>query len=133
MRTRPTRGGHSIRLFSAKKVSVKKVSVKKLTAAAAVLSLIGLIGAGPAAAAWDWSTSEQVLLTGMDVVIVRPLSAVRVGVGAVLMVPASILASPACIVKLFAREDCRPVYEAPYEVLVGEPAEYAFNRKMGEL
>ena len=127
MRTRPTRGGYSIQLPVA---SYVKTAGQGLAAAVAVISLVA---AGPAAAEWDGSTGQRVLTTGMDIAIVRPLAALRAGLGAILLVPASILASPACIAKLFSREDCRPVYEAPYEVLVAEPADYAFNRKMGEL
>lgn len=119
MRTRPTRVGYSIRISS-------------VQAMAAAVAVISLATAQPATAAWDGSTAQTIVSTGMDVTIVRPLSAVRAGIGAILMVPAAILASPACFVNLFKGEDCRPVFEAPYDVLIGEPAEYAFRRKMGE-
>ena len=119
MRTRPTRFGYSIR-FS---------SVQAMAAAVAVLSLTS---AQPVMAAWEGSTAQQVVSRGMDVTIVRPLAAVRAVFGAVLLVPAAILASPACVVNLFTGEDCRPVFEAPYDILLGEPAEYAFRRKLGE-
>lgn len=101
-----------------------------LAGAAVVLSLIG---AGSAAAEWEGSTGQRAVATGMDVAIVRPLAAARVAVGAALLVPASILASPACIVNLFAGDECGPVYQAPFDILVAEPADYAFNRPMGEL
>jgi hypothetical protein len=120
MRTRPTRGDDSIGDF-----------VMHGLAATAVL--LSLIGAGPATAKWDGSTGQRVVTTGMDVVIVRPLAAARVAVGAALMVPASILASPACIANLFSGDDCRPIFQAPYDILVAEPADYAFHRPMGEL
>ena len=120
MRTRPTRVGYSIRISS----------VQAMTAAAALLSFAS---AQPATAAWEGSTAQKIVSTGTDVAIVRPLAAVRAGLGAMLLVPASILASPACLVNLFTGDDCLPVFEAPYEVLVADPVEYAFRREMGEL
>jgi hypothetical protein len=123
MRTRPARSGDSIRLSAR----------RGWMATAAALSLCSLLGAGTAAAAWDGSAAQKAVATGVDLTIVRPLAAVRAGIGSMLLVPASILASPACAVNLVRGESCRPVYEAAYEVLVGEPADYAFNREMGEL
>ena len=123
MRTRPTRHGSSIR-----------ISWVTFLAAAAALAMVG--HARPsAAAAWVWegSTAQKYVSIGVDMTVVRPLAALRAGIGAVLFVPAAILASPACAVNAANDEDCGPVYEAPYEVLIGEPAEYAFRRKMGEL
>ncbi len=126
MRTHPTRFGSSIR-FS---------PVRWMTCALAMLTLVST---RPAMAetdesdASDASTAERILLTGIDIAIVRPLAAFRAGIGSVLLVPAAILASPACLVNLVSGADCRPVYEAPYEVLLAEPAEYAFERKLGEL
>lgn len=119
MRTRPTRVGSSVRISSMKM--------------AAAVALVSLFGVQPASAAWDGSTAERIVSTGVDIVIVRPLAAFRAGIGSLFLVPAAILASPACVVNLVNGESCRPVYEAPYEVLVGEPADYAFGRKMGEL
>lgn len=125
MRTRPTRIGSSIRFSSMRLSSIKAVGM--------ALAIGSLIAAQSATAASDVSTAERIATTGIDVIIVRPLAAVRAGIGSLILVPAAILASPACIVNLVNGESCRPVYEAPYDVLVGEPAEYAFNRKMGEL
>ena len=136
MRTRPTRFGSSIRFSPISPLS----KMKWIACAAAVLALISarhvLAGAGAEsgdAGESTTSTTQQVLLTGLDMAIVRPLAAFRVGIGSILLVPAAILASPACFVNLAHHTDCRPVYEAPYDVLVGEPAEYAFGRKLGEL
>ena len=120
MRTRPTRGDDSIGDFV----------VHGLAGAAVLLSLLG---AGPAAAKWDGSTGQRVVTTGVDVAIVRPLAAARVAVGAALLVPASILASPGCLVNLFSGDDCRPIFQAPFDILVADPADYAFHRPMGEL
>lgn len=106
---------------------------------AGAVAALALISAGPGVAesddadASEASTAEQVALRGLDMVIVRPLAAVRAGIGSILLVPAAILATPACFVNLANNADCRPVYETPYDVLVAEPAEYAFGRPMGEL
>jgi hypothetical protein len=125
MRTRPARFGISNRISAG----------RGWRPAAIVVSLASLFGAQSAAAAWDWdgSAAQKAVSTGLDAMIVRPLSAARAGIGSVLMVPASILASPACAVNLARGDSCRPIYEAAYDVLVAEPAEYAFQRKMGEL
>lgn len=124
MRTRPTRScpsmGSSIR-----------ISWVTLLAMIAALLVVG--DARPSAAAWEGSAGQKIVSTGLDIVVVRPLAALRAGIGAVLLIPAAIFASPACAVNAINGTDCRPVFEAPYEVLVGEPAEYAFQRKMGEL
>ncbi len=108
--------------------------------AAGVLAALVLLVSGPAAAIewpkmpdWEGSSAQNALMTGMDVAFVRPLSAVRAGIGAVLLVPAALFASPGCVANLITGADCRSVYEGPYEVLVGEPAEYAFERELGEL
>lgn len=120
MRTRPTRGDYSI----------GEVVMHGLAGAAVLLSLLA---AGSAAAEWNGSTGQRAVSTGIDAAIVRPLAAARVAVGAALLVPASILASPACIVNLFSGDECGPVFQAPYDILVAEPADYAFHRPMGEL
>ncbi len=126
MRTRPTRFG-----------SPNRWTTTRLTAGA--VAALALISAGPGAAQSDdadesaASRAEEVALKGVDMVIVRPLAAVRAGIGSILLVPAAILATPACFVNLANNTDCRPVYETPYNVLVSEPAEYAFGRPMGEL
>ena len=121
MRTRPTRHDCSIRTSS----------VTLLAAIAALLMVVS--HAQPSRAEWDGSVGQKILLTGVDMSIVRPLSALRVGAGAILFVPAAILASPACAVNAINGTECRSVFEAPYELLVTEPVEYAFKRKLGEL
>ena len=126
MRRHPTRLGSSIR-FS---------PMRWMTCALALLTLVStrpVMAESDESDSSDASTAQRILLTGVDIVIVRPLAAFRAGLGSVLLVPAAILASPACLVNLANGADCRPVYEAPYEVLVAEPADYAFQRKMGEL
>ena len=113
--------------------------MKQFTAGVAALSALAVLStgmAGPARAEdGDDSVSapERALMTGLDIAIIRPLAAIRAGVGAVVLVPAAILASPGCLVNLVNGADCRPIFEAPYEVLVGEPADYAFNRKLGDI
>ncbi|MBK7948995.1 MAG: hypothetical protein IPK00_09670 [Deltaproteobacteria bacterium] len=124
MRTRPTRScpskGSSIR-------------ISRVTFLAAAVALLTVGHAQPSAAEWEGSVGQRIISTGIDIAVLRPLAALRAGIGAVLFVPAAILASPACAVNAINGADCRPVFEAPYEVLVSEPAEYAFQRKMGEL
>lgn len=121
MRTRPTR------LDSCQRIT-------RVLALAALVALASIAQARPSAAwAWDGSMAQRILSTGVDVVLVRPLAAARAGIGAALLVPASILASPACAVNLATGADCRSVFETPYDVLLGEPAEYAFKRELGEL
>ncbi len=123
MRTRPARSGNSNPITAR----------REWRAAAAGLSLAALLGAPSASAGWDGSAAQKTVSTGLDMIIVRPLAAARAGIGSVLLVPASILASPACAVNLVRGDSCRPIFEAPYEVLVAEPADYAFKREMGEL
>ena len=122
MRMRPARSGNSNRITAGLRWG-----------AASALSLAALLGAPAASADWGGSAAQKTVATGLDMVIVRPLSAARAGIGSVLLIPASILASPACAVNLVRGDSCRPIFEAPYEVLVAEPAEYAFKREMGEL
>jgi hypothetical protein len=109
--------------------------IQRAIAPAALVALLMLAVASPSSAAWTWDGSlvQRILSSSVDLTIVRPLAAARAGVGAVLLVPASILASPACAVNLITGADCRPVFEAPYEVLLAEPADYAFKREIGEL
>lgn len=123
MRTRPARSGVSNRISAG----------RRWTSTAAAIALASLCGAQTASAEWDGSPAQKTISTGVDAVIVRPLAAARAGIGSVLLVPASILASPACAVNLIRGDSCRPVFEAAYDVLVAEPAEYAFKREMGEL
>lgn len=124
MPTRPTRPACSNRS------SIRLARIVVLAAAAA-LATMGPIR--PAAAEEQTSVGQKIVSTGIDMAFVRPLAAVRAGIGAVLFVPAALFASPACAVNAVKGEDCRPVFEAPYEILIGEPAEYAFGREMGEL
>jgi hypothetical protein len=87
------------------------------------LALVGMLAsAQPSAAAWEGSTAEDVTAKTLDAVIVRPLATVRVIVGAVFLIPASLLASPS------GKEGI----SAAYDVLVVAPKEYAFDRKLGE-
>lgn len=120
MRTRPTRLDSSL-------------SRSWMAGLAAIAALSVSAHALPASAEESVPVAQQIVSTGIDMTVVRPLAALRAGIGAVLFVPAAILASPACAVNAINGEDCGPVFEAPYEVLVGEPVEYAFNRKLGEL
>jgi hypothetical protein len=78
----------------------------------------------PSSASADWQNSRgaDIAASTLDVVIVRPLAAAKVVIGAALLVPAAILSAP----------NGREGYEGAYEVLVAVPAEFAFDRKLGE-
>ena len=96
----------------------------KFLAGLATLLLVAphTLVATPSAAAWEGSAGEDVLATSIDVLIVRPLASIRVLLGGLLMVPASLLASPGG----------KPAIEDAYQVLVEEPMEYAFEREIGD-
>ncbi|MAG29597.1 MAG: hypothetical protein CL908_01735 [Deltaproteobacteria bacterium] len=85
-----------------------------------------LLAATPSTAAdgfrWDGSQAQRAVSQGVDAVIVRPLAAARVVVGAALLVPAALLASPG------GREGI----DGAYEIFIEEPVTYAFVRKLGE-
>ena len=94
----------------------------------ATLATIFLLGASSSARAeddrwrWEGSQAEEITAKGVDALIIRPLATVRVAVGAALMLPACLLASPS------GREGI----DGAYEILLEEPMEYAFTREMGE-
>lgn len=119
MRTRPTR--------------LSTLPTCWMISLAAIAALSIGTHARPSQAADEDSVGQRIVSTGIDMTLVRPLAALRAGIGAVLFVPAAILASPACAVNAINGEGCGPVFEAPYEVLVGEPVEYAFRRELGDL
>lgn len=74
--------------------------------------------------AWKWegSRADEITGVGLDALLVRPLAAARVVVGAAFLVPAAILSSPGG----------RDAIEGAYEIFLREPAEYAFGRKLGD-
>jgi hypothetical protein len=71
---------------------------------------------------WEGSKAEDATAKGVDALFVRPLAAIRVAVGAVFMVPASLFAAPGG----------RETLDAAYEVLLEQPIEYAFRRELGD-
>jgi hypothetical protein len=98
----------------------RKALTAGLTVGVTLLAL--LVSVQPSAAAWDGETVEKNSSKAFDAILVRPLATVRVVVGAVLFVPASLFASPS------GREGIG----GAYDVLIGSPIEYAFDRKLGE-
>jgi len=83
-----------------------------------------LVGAQPVLAqGFEGSATEDVIAKGLDAVLIRPLAAARVVVGAVFLIPASLFAWPGGMDSI----------SAAYEVLVDEPVEYAFRRELGDL
>ena len=98
---------------------------RALTRFMVVIGFAGiLLTAQPSAAAWEWDGSavEDVAAKVVDAVIVRPLAAARVAVGAVFFVPGSLLASPS------GKEGI----SSAYDVLIAAPMEYAFDRELGD-
>ena len=85
-------------------------------------SSVLLFSAQPSAAAFEGSKAEDVIAKAVDATIIRPLSVVRLAIGAALLVPAGIFASPSGLEGL----------QTAYDVLVVGPREYAFDRKLGD-
>ncbi len=81
-----------------------------------------LMSAAPSMAAFEGSKAERIIASGVDAVLVRPLAALRVVVGAMFFLPASLLASPS------GREGI----DGAYDIFLAEPIEYAFRRELGE-
>jgi hypothetical protein len=93
-----------------------------LTARCILMSVLALGLPSAALADWQESRGADIAASTLDVVIIRPLAAAKVVVGAALLIPAAIFSSP------MGREG----FQGAYEVLVAVPAEYAFDRKVGE-
>ena len=70
--------------------------------------------------------SQEEMLTGLakahDALIIRPLATVRVIIGAVFMIPASVFSAPSGMEGL----------QASYDTLIDAPVEYAFRRPLGD-
>lgn len=103
-------------------------------------ALLTVVGAQPSSAQTESAPSgsegsplQVAASTTVDALLVRPLAATRALLGAALMVPTALLVSPTCIGNAVRGESCAPVYEAPYDVLVAEPATFAFQRELGDL
>jgi hypothetical protein len=94
--------------------------------AAAIVSSLILFTATPSIGfldfSWDGSPAERVFAKGFDVVVVRPVSCMRLVVGAVLALPAALVAAPN------GREGMNEVFD----VFVVQPANYAFRRELGD-
>jgi hypothetical protein len=87
------------------------------------MAFVGTLAvAQPSAAEWEGSKAEDITAKVLDAVIVRPLAVARVAVGAAFMIPSAVFAWPG------GREGI----DTAYEVLIAGPAEYAFDRKLGE-
>ena len=81
-----------------------------------------LFDASPSEAAWQGSAAEDAVAKAVDAILIRPLSLVRVFVGAALMIPSSIFAAPSGLEGL----------QANYDVLLDAPMEFAFKRELGD-
>ena len=102
------------------------MSLRRITIAALAVLLVSSAAATASAAdeSWRWegSKAEEITAKTVDLLVVRPLATARVAAGAVLMIPASLMASPS------GREGI----DGAYEVLLEEPSAYAFTRPIGE-
>lgn len=84
---------------------------------------LSLLQPGVAAAfEWEGSRAEDATAKAVDAVLIRPLAAVRVVVGAVFLVPAAFFASPGGM----------EGWQGAYDVLFDAPVEYAFKRDLGD-
>ena len=94
---------------------------------ALAITLACLVGAmtlsTPAAADWQSSRGADVAASIVDLTIVRPLATLKVVVGALMFLPAAAFASPSGMEGI----------EGAYETFIEVPAEYAFQRDIGEL
>jgi hypothetical protein len=94
--------------------------------AAAFVSSLILLTATPSMAffdfRWEGSPAERVVTKGVDIVLVRPLSYFRLAVGAVLVIPAALLAAP----------NGREGVSEAFDIFIVQPANYAFDRELGE-
>lgn len=83
-----------------------------------------LMSAAPSMAEWSFegSQAERVIAKGVDATLVRPLAAIRVVMGAMFFLPASLLSAPS------GREG----FNGAYDIFLAEPIEYAFRRELGE-
>jgi hypothetical protein len=82
-----------------------------------------LVAAGPAdALEWDGSRAQDVTAKAVDLTLIRPVASIRVLVGGLLFVPAALIASP------MGKEGI----DGAMDVLVTAPAEYAFDREIGQ-
>jgi hypothetical protein len=105
-------------------------SSRRSRAVGAALVIAILLAASPSFADFEWpslnlegSKTEDVLAKGIDVTLVRPLATVRVVIGCLFFIPAAILSAPA------GREEG---FDVAFDVMIAEPSEYAFQRKVGE-
>ena len=82
-----------------------------------------LAGAQPVfAQGFEGSAAEDVIAKGLDAMLIRPLGFVRVAIGAMFLVPASLFSAPGGLDSI----------RGAYEVLLEEPMEFAFKRELGD-
>ena len=72
---------------------------------------------------WEGTRAQDVTAKFVDLTIVRPVASARVAVGGLLFIPAAIFSAP------MGREG----FDGALDVLIVAPAEYAFEREIGEL
>jgi len=96
-------------------------STGSLKSLLAVIAMALILVPSAQAEGFEDSRAADVLLSALDVTIIRPLATVRVVLGAGLFLPALLLSAP------MGREG----YDGAYDVLIDAPTEFAFRRKIG--
>ncbi len=88
-------------------------------------SLASAQDSGATSTEWKWegSRADKIVGVGFDALIIRPLAAARVGAGAAFLIPAALFSAPG---------GGRDAVTEAYEFFVGDPAEYAFGRELGD-
>jgi len=72
---------------------------------------------------WEGSRAEEIVSVGFDAFLIRPLATIRVAAGAAFLIPAALFSAPG---------GGRDSVSEAYQFFVGDPAEYAFARKLGD-
>ena len=98
-------------------------SIKALAIIGLLAVMVTSMAAPPAAADWQNSKGADVTASIIDLTIVRPFATMKVIIGALMFPPAALFSLP------MGKEGI----EGAYETFIEVPAEYAFERDIGEL
>ena len=118
---------HSSRCRSSSSSSFGRILIAPISLGLLLLgsSLASAQGSGANSEGWKWegSRADEIVGVGFDALIIRPLASIRVGVGAAFLLPATLFSAPG---------GGRDAVEEAYQFFVGDPAEYAFGRELGD-
>ena len=122
MRTRLSFHRRPSSLLSPGRILIASISIGLLLLGS---SLASAQGSDAKSEGWKWegSRADQIVGVGFDVLIIRPLATLRVGAGAAFLLPAALFSAPG---------GGRDAVTEAYEFFVGDPAEYAFGRELGD-